>query len=53
LRKRTALYTILGGTSSSLVWRILQPLDMNALFVGLGCSLLVAVVSEVLHSRSR
>ena len=53
LRKRTALYTILGGTSSSLIWRILQPFDLDALFVGLGCALLVAVVSEVILSRSR
>jgi len=52
LRKDTALYSLLGGTLSSLAWKIWQPLDVDALFVGLGCSLLVAVAAEVLHTRS-
>jgi SSS family solute:Na+ symporter len=52
LRKDTALYSLLGGTLSSLAWKIWQPLDLDALFVGLGCSLLVAAASEVLHARS-
>jgi Na+/proline symporter len=52
LRKGTALYSLLGGTLSSLVWKIWQPAHIDALFVGLGCSLLVAVASEVVHTRS-
>ena len=52
LRKGTALYCLLGGTFSSLVWKIWQPAHIDALFVGLGCSLLVAVASEVVHTRS-
>jgi SSS family solute:Na+ symporter len=52
LRKGTALYSLLGGTLSSLAWKIWQPFDVDALFVGLGCSLLVAATSEVLHARS-
>jgi SSS family solute:Na+ symporter len=52
LGKRAALYSLLGGTLSSLAWKIWQPLDVDALFVGLGCSLLVAVAAQVLHARS-
>jgi SSS family solute:Na+ symporter len=51
LRKDTALYSLLGGVSSSLVWRIVQPFDVDALFIGLGFSLLVAVASEVFRAR--
>ncbi len=47
LREGTALYSLLGGALSSLVWRIIQPLPIDALFIGLGSSLLVAIVSEV------
>jgi len=52
LKQGTALYSLLGGTFSSLVWKIWQPAHIDALFVGLGCSLLVAVASEVVHTRS-
>jgi SSS family solute:Na+ symporter len=52
LKKGTALYSLLGGTFSSLMWKIWQPAHIDALFVGLGCSLLVAVASEVGHARS-
>ena len=51
LRKGTALYSLLGGTLSSLAWKIWQPFDIDALFVGLGCSLLVAVASEIADTR--
>lgn len=47
LRKDTALYSLLAGALSSLVWKIVQPVEIDALFIGLGCSLLVAVVVEV------
>ena len=53
LRKGTALYSLLGGTLSSLAWKILQPLDIDALFVGLGFSLLITVASEVLHTKGK
>jgi SSS family solute:Na+ symporter len=53
LREKTALYSLLGGASASLVWRIWQPYDVDALFVGLGVSLLVAAASEGLFVRSR
>ena len=50
LKKGTALYSLLGGTLSSLAWKIWQPLDIDALFVGLGFSLLVAAVSETVDT---
>jgi len=53
LRKGTPLYSLLGGTLSSLAWKIWQPFDVDALFVGLGSSLLVALVSEALCIRSQ
>lgn len=46
LRKDTALYSLLGGALSSLAWKIVQPFDVDALFIGLGFSLLVALASE-------
>ena len=52
LRKGTALYSLLGGALSSLAWKIVQPFDIDALFVGLGFSLLVAMASEVFHIHS-
>ncbi len=51
LRKDTALYSLLGGALSSLAWKMVQPFDVDALFVGLGFSLLVAMASEVSHSH--
>ena len=50
LKKGTTLYSLMGGTFSSLAWRILQPSSVDALFVGLGFSLLVAVVSETVRT---
>ena len=52
LRKDTALYSLLIGALSSLVWKIVQPFDIDALFIGLGSSLLVAMASEVFHHHS-
>ena len=52
LRKDTALYSLLAGALSSLVWKIVQPSNVDALFVGLGFSLLVAIASEISHPRS-
>ena len=49
LKKDAALYSLLGGALSSLAWKIVQPFDVDALFIGLGFSLLVAMASEVLH----
>jgi SSS family solute:Na+ symporter len=53
LREKTALHSLLGGAFASLVWRVWQPCDVDALFVGLGSSLLVAVASERLSGHSR
>jgi len=52
LRKDTALYSLLGGALSSLAWKIVQPFGIDALFVGLGFSLLVAMASETFHIHS-
>ena len=51
LRKDTALYSLLGGALSSLAWKIVQPFDVDALFIGLGFSLLVTITSEVFHTH--
>lgn len=50
LRRDTALYSLLGGALSALVWKIVQPFDVDAVFVGLGFSLLVAIASEVFRA---
>jgi len=50
LRKDTALCSLVGGALSSLAWKIVQPFDVDALFVGLGFSLLVAIALEVFHA---
>ena len=47
LRNRTALYSLLGGALSCLIWRLWQPLEVDALFVGLGISLLVALLADI------
>jgi len=49
LREDTALFSLLGGALSSLAWKIAQPLEVDALFIGLGFSLLVAMASEAFH----
>ena len=51
LRKDTALCSLLAGTLSSLAWKIVQPFDVDALFIGLGSSLLVVAALEVLRPR--
>jgi SSS family solute:Na+ symporter len=52
IRKDTALYSLLGGASSALIWKITQPFNIDALFIGLGFSLLVAITSEVFYAHS-
>jgi SSS family solute:Na+ symporter len=52
LRKRSAWASLMGGTLSCLAWQIVRPFDVDALFVGLGCSVLAALISEVLYMRS-
>jgi SSS family solute:Na+ symporter len=49
LRKDTALYSLLAGMLSSLVWKIVQPFEVDALFTGLGASLLVVIALEILR----
>jgi len=51
LRPDTALYSLLAGTLSSLVWKIVQPLSVDALFVGLGASSLTVVASETVRAH--
>jgi SSS family solute:Na+ symporter len=52
LRKDTALISMLAGAGSTLIWKIVQPFDVDALLVGLGFSLLTVVVLEVVHRGS-
>jgi len=52
VRRDTALYSLMAGALSSLAWKIAQPFDVDALFVGLGLSLVAAMVSEVFHTYS-
>lgn len=52
LKKKVALCSLLGGTLSSLVWKVWQPCDIDALFVGLGGSLLVTLVAQFVRARS-
>lgn len=46
LSPRVALSSLLGGTVSALAWRILQPWSIDALFVGLGGSLLATLIAR-------
>ncbi|MGD2176448.1 MAG: sodium:solute symporter family protein [Anaerolineae bacterium] len=51
LSQRVALCTLLGGTLSSLAWRILQPWHVDALFIGLGGSLLTMLLTAEIERR--
>ncbi|RLC67181.1 MAG: hypothetical protein DRI48_02970 [Chloroflexi bacterium] len=51
LRKSTALYSLLSGAGSSLIWKMWQPFELDALFVGLGFSLLVALLLEIVQNQ--
>jgi hypothetical protein len=53
LRKGTALYSLLAGALSYLAWKIVQPLHVDALFIGLGFALLAAIASEAVRARSQ
>jgi Na+/proline symporter len=53
LSKRVALSSLLGGTVSSLAWRILQPCPVDALFIGLGGSLLATLLGAGIERQSR
>jgi len=46
IRKDTALYCLLGGALSALIWKITQPFNIDALFIGLGFSISIVVISE-------
>ncbi|MCX6000394.1 MAG: sodium:solute symporter family protein [Chloroflexi bacterium] len=48
IRNDTALYCLLGGALSALIWKITQPFNIDALFVGLGFSISILVISEKL-----
>jgi Na+/proline symporter len=51
LSQRVALSSLLGGTVSSLTWRMLQPAPVDALFVGLGGSMVVTLVAAWIENR--
>jgi SSS family solute:Na+ symporter len=51
LSKRVALCSLLGGALSSIAWRILQPGAVDALFVGLGGSLLTVLIAGQVERR--
>ena len=53
LSKRVALCSLLGGTLSSLAWRIFQPWHIDALFIGLGGSLLTTLLAAQIERRFR
>lgn len=46
IRKDTAFYSLLGGALSALIWKITQPFDIDALFIGLGFSISIVIISE-------
>ncbi|MEA3375742.1 MAG: sodium:solute symporter family protein [Chloroflexota bacterium] len=49
MSERVALSALLGGTLFSLAWRILHPLAIDPLFVGLGGSLLTALITGLVE----
>lgn len=51
LSPRVALSSLLGGTISSLAGRILQPWPIDPLFIGLGGSLLVTLITRQVERR--
>lgn len=46
IRKDTAFYSLLGGALSALIWKITQPFNIDALFIGLGFSISIVIISE-------
>jgi len=46
IRKDTALYCLLGGALSALIWKITQPFNIDALFIVLGFSISIVIISE-------
>lgn len=46
IRNDTALYCLLGGALSALIWKITQPFNIDALFIGLGFSISIVIISE-------
>jgi len=45
LPPRAALICLLSGAGSALIWQVWQPFDVDPLFVGLGASLVVAIIA--------
>lgn len=48
LSERGALFSLASGVLGSLAWEVFQPFDIDALFIGLGCALLAALISKSL-----
>ena len=46
IRNDTAFYSIIGGALSALIWKITQPFNIDALFIGLGFSISIVIISE-------
>lgn len=46
IRNDTAFYCLLGGALSALIWKITQPFNIDALFIGLGFSISIVIISE-------
>ena len=51
LRPRAALGSLLGGAGAALLWRVVQPIEVDALFVGLGVSLIVTCIVQGVGRR--
>jgi SSS family solute:Na+ symporter len=53
LSPRVALFSLLSGAGAALLWRVVQPWPVDALFVGLGVSLAVTGIAHSIEKRSR
>ncbi len=46
IRENSAFYSLLGGALAALIWKITQPFNIDALFIGLGFSIIIIIISE-------
>jgi len=46
IRNDTAFCSLIGGALSALIWKITQPFNIDALFIGLGFSISIIIISE-------
>ncbi len=52
LPRKTALYCLLGGALSALVWEMWHPWPVDSLFVGLGVSLTITGMRRIIPPRN-